>query len=265
MRPGRQVLPPCPSGGATRLELGDCLKLTCDAPWPLRLVVTPRHAAQYAEVFSALLRARRAALRLEALWGRLCARGGARAAAAAEAAAGAPGGARRLRAWVQLAAHCVRSVRAFTHEQLLGGLCEELARGLEERPATVGEMRAAHDAMLARARHVCLLPPAAADAAGASGAAQEQPWAAGLSSEVHGLISCCWRLQALSAAAVRADPAAGGRPEGGAAEAGEGPNGWQELEAAGEELGARLARAKEQLRVAAASEPLWEGLLARLG
>jgi hypothetical protein len=261
VRPGRRVLPPCGAPGALEagLELGDCLALRHDAPWPLCLVVGQEHLEAYSEVFSALLRARRAARALDALWRRLCARraGGGGGEAAARL--------RELRLHVQAAAHAARSVRAFMHEQLLGGLAEGLTHELESAPAPVAAMRAAHATALGRARRLCLLPPAREISGGevGGGGEREPPWAAPLAAEVNGMLACCWRLQAL------AFSSGGGDCSGGAA-AGAPPcladdAAWALVAAAGGELRARLGAAREQLAGAVLSEPEWHGLLARLG
>ncbi len=292
VRPKRRVLPPGAAAGggagagkaaavaARRLEMGDILLLTYRAPWPLCLVITPDHMRQYADVFSALLRVRRASRRLHALWQRLSSRAG---GGSARRCAGGPGGLaperlRALRLWVHIASHCARALRAFLHEQLLGGITEALARRLMAAPMAVAEMRAAHDAMLAQARAICLLVDGGGDGGGGGdvGAPQQQeegeegrrrepegqqqrqpPWAAGLSAEVHGLLGCCWRLQALAV-----DVTGGGSDDGGGSCS---SDGWGEVEAAAGDMQGRLRRVRERLGVAMASEPYWQGLLTRLG
>lgn len=58
----KQHVPPPP------LLAADCLQLEAHLPWPLGVLVTPKHLASYNELFRLLLKVKRVQLDLEAAW-----------------------------------------------------------------------------------------------------------------------------------------------------------------------------------------------------
>jgi hypothetical protein len=49
-------------------ELSDCLQLSTKLPWPLGVLITPRHLDDYNNLFALLLKVKRVQLDLEAAW-----------------------------------------------------------------------------------------------------------------------------------------------------------------------------------------------------
>lgn len=49
-------------------ELSDCLRLNANLPWPLGVLITPRHLDEYNNLFALLLKVKRVQLDLEAAW-----------------------------------------------------------------------------------------------------------------------------------------------------------------------------------------------------
>jgi hypothetical protein len=49
-------------------ELSDCLQLSAKLPWPLGVLITPRHLDDYNNLFALLLKVKRVQLDLEAAW-----------------------------------------------------------------------------------------------------------------------------------------------------------------------------------------------------
>ena len=155
--------------GAGRRDAAEALVLNFELPAPVDLLVDGAAMDQYSRIFRFLLRLRRAALALRALWSHLQklplgGGGDGGGGAAHPRAAAADAATHALRLHVHDVSAFVRSIEA----HCVAGVCRSCWHELRERVAAAGsaaELRAAHNDYLADATRQCFLHPAGAPTA----------------------------------------------------------------------------------------------------
>eukprot|EP00891_Asterochloris_glomerata_P006246 jgi/Astpho2/6246/Aster-x1359 len=170
-----------------KLTALDTVQLTFQVDWPLSAVVTEESLQSYGAIFSMLLRLKRVAHLLAALWGDLLplkgptsrqtpqqspgtgARGSDPSASSKKPGGGGRGGeAGPQPAWVQQRLQALQLFRheaahflgaAYMHSQLLGACWQRFQQRVEAEVVDISELHDAHQEYLRSAMQECLLSP----------------------------------------------------------------------------------------------------------